>query len=189
MLPSALRRYEARSPRVARFMVGSSQHRGVKMKVEKSPALAIFATDVPPRTTKSSYPAPFAARVSRRTKRTLGEFFGLRNFGVNLTTLEPGGESSLLHRHTQQDEFIYILEGHATLRTGTEEIDLGPGMCAGFPAGGTVHQLVNRTQESVVYLEIGDRTLGDVGEYPEDDLVAELVEGRWVFSRKDGSVY
>jgi 4-oxalocrotonate tautomerase len=34
-------------------------------------------------------------------------------------------------------------------------------MCAGFPAGGLAHHLINRTDQDVVYLEIGDRTLGD----------------------------
>jgi uncharacterized cupin superfamily protein len=33
----------------------------------------------------------------------------LRNFGVNLTTLTPGGSSALFHRHSKQDEFIYVL--------------------------------------------------------------------------------
>lgn len=37
-------------------------------------------------------------------------------------------------------------------------------MMAGFPAGqDDGHQLVNRSHEVVVYLEIGDRTVGDEG--------------------------
>jgi uncharacterized cupin superfamily protein len=67
---------------------------------------------------------------------------------------------------------------------------LAPGMCAGFAAGtGNGHQLVNETAQEVVYLEIGDRTAGDSASYPDDDLVATLVEGRWLFARKDGSAY
>jgi uncharacterized cupin superfamily protein len=125
-----------------------------------------------------------------REKSPLGDLFGLRNFGVNLTRLLPGGESALLHRHSKQDEFVYILEGEPTLITDTEEISLSPGMCAGFPAQGIAHHLVNRTDKDVVYLEIGDRTPGDEGSYPHDDLKASLNDsGKWVFTHKDGRPY
>jgi uncharacterized cupin superfamily protein len=59
-----------------------------------------------------------------------------------------------------------VLEGEPTLITDTEEVELMPGMCAGFPARGIAHQLVNRTDRDVVYLEVGDRTAGDEGSYP-----------------------
>src|SRR3546814_7418270 len=52
----------------------------------------IKATEVPPRSTPSAYPPPFAARMEGRQKRQLGDQFGLHNFGVNLTTLEPRSE-------------------------------------------------------------------------------------------------
>jgi uncharacterized cupin superfamily protein len=148
-----------------------------------------MANQVAPRTKPSNYPEPFASRVSGRVKRQLGDVFGLSNFGVNLTELPPGGESALLHRHSEQDEMIYILQGYPTLRTDSGEEVLTPGMCAGFRAGGLAHQLVNRTGAPVVYLEIGDRTPGDEGSYPEDDLKAVLVDGAWVFTHKDGTPY
>ncbi len=152
--------------------------------------LAVTAADVPPRTKPSSYPEPFFSRMSKREKRQLGDVFGLKNFGVNLTRIAPGGESALLHRHSRQDEFIYILAGHPTLVTDTGEVSLSPGMCAGFPAGGVAHQLVNRTGADVVYLEIGDRTPGDEGSYPNDDIRAELgPDGKWIFAHKDGALY
>ncbi len=152
--------------------------------------VAIAAESVPPRTKPSNYPEPFLTRMSGRQKRQLGEFFGLKNFGVNLTTLAPQGESALLHRHSKQDEFIYVLHGEPTLITQTEEIQLCPGMCAGFPAQGDAHQLVNRTDRDVVYLEIGDRTPGDEGSYPNDDIQAALgPDGKWMFTHKDGRPY
>lgn len=151
---------------------------------------AIRAHDVPPRTKPSNYPEPFRTRMDGRRKAQLGEVFGLVNFGVNLTRLAPGAESSLFHRHTKQDEFIYILEGEPTLVTDDAETTLSPGMCAGFRAGGTAHQLVNRSRTDVVYLEVGDRTPGDEGLYPRDDLQARLVaSGQWVFTKKDGTPY
>jgi uncharacterized cupin superfamily protein len=151
------------------------------------PAIAIDAASAPLRSRPSNYPEPFFSRMGRREKRPLGDVFGLRNFGVNLTTIHPGGESALLHR---QDEFVYILQGEPTLVTDKQELKLSPGMCAGFPAQGIAHQLVNRTDTAVVYLEIGDRTAGDEGSYPVDDLKAVLgPDGKWQFTHKDGRPY
>ena len=151
---------------------------------------AIEAAAVAPRTRPSNYPEPFFSRMLKREKRPLGDLFGLKNFGVNYTRMAPGGESALLHRHSRQDEFVFVLEGRPTLITESEEIELAPGMCAGFPAGGIAHQLVNRTDEDVVFLEIGDRSPGDEGSYPKDDIKAALgADGGWVFTRKDGTPY
>ena len=153
-------------------------------------AIAINASSAPLRAKPSNYPEPFFSRMAKREKRPLGELFGVKNFGVNLTTLLPGGESALLHRHSKQDEFVYIVQGSPTLVTDKGELTLSPGMCAGFPALGIAHHLVNRTDEAVVYLEIGDRTPGDEGSYPADDLMAALgPDGRWRFTHKDGTTY
>jgi uncharacterized cupin superfamily protein len=63
-------------------------------------------------------------------------------------------------------------------------------MCAGFKAGGKAHHLHNRTAREVLYLEIGDRTPGDAATYPDDDLQAVIgTDGRWRFTRKDGTAY
>ena len=67
-------------------------------------------------------PEPFFSRMARREKRPLGDLFSLENFGVNLTTLEPGGETALMHSHSKQDEMIYILQGNPTLVTESGEI-------------------------------------------------------------------
>ena len=159
-------------------------------KITPATPLAVKAEDVEARAKPSSYPEPFFTRMGKRVKRPLGDRFGLKNFGVNLTKLLPGGESSLLHRHSKQDEFIYILEGRPTLVTDAGEIELSPGMCAGFAAAGVAHQLVNRTDTTVSYLEFGDRTSGDEGSYPNDDLCAAMgPDGKWIYTRKNGTPY
>jgi uncharacterized cupin superfamily protein len=152
--------------------------------------VAILAADAPPRTKPSIYPAPFVARVAGREKRPLGDPFGLRTFGVNLTRLLPNAESALRHSHTVQDEFIYVLEGTPTLITDAGETLLGPGLCAGFPAAGPAHHLVNRSSADVVYLEIGDRGAGDGAIYPDDDLkLVKNEDGSWRCVHKDGTPY
>ena len=147
----------------------------------------LTATSIAPRGKTSNYPEPFASRMANRVKRQLGDAFGLSNFGVNLTTLAPGGESALLHVHSVQDEFIYILEGAATLVLESGEHEMRAGDCMGFPAKGEAHQIVNRSDAPVTYLEIGDRLPGDAGSYPKDDLVAVMTEAGWSFTRKDGT--
>jgi uncharacterized cupin superfamily protein len=152
--------------------------------------LAIPASDVPVRSKPSNYPEPFASRMGGREKRALGDVFGLANFGVNLTRLSPQAQSALRHTHSKQDEFVYILQGHPTLLTNEGATQLAPGMCAGFRAGsGNGHQLVNLTAQDALYLEVGDRTPGDEGLYPDDDLKALMENGRWQFVHKDGSPY
>jgi uncharacterized cupin superfamily protein len=85
---------------------------------------------------------------------------------------------------------VYVLEGHPTLVTDAGATRLAPGMCAGFKAGaGDAHCLVNESTSDAVYLEVGDRTPGDAATYPDDDLQAVLVDGKWRFSHKDGTPY
>jgi uncharacterized cupin superfamily protein len=135
------------------------------------------------------YPPAFAPCVAGRLKRPLGDIFGLKNFGVNLTTLDPGSASALLHRHTLADEFVYVTDGELTLVTSEGEALLTTGMCAGFPAGGAAHHLVNKSSRPASYLEIGDRREGDEASYPNDDLKVASVDGKWRITRKDGSPY
>ena len=154
------------------------------------PAVATNADDIPPRIAVSFYPEPFASRMAGRQKRQLGEFFGLENFGVNMTRLAPNALSSVRHAHTKQDEFVYVLQGCPTLHTNEGRQQLAPGMCIGFRAGtGNAHQLRNETAEDVVYLEIGDRTPGDEVSYPDDDLRVVVHDGKALYAHKDGTPY
>ena len=138
----------------------------------------------------TGYPEPYKSRVAGRHRRRLGEAAGLKNFGINLTRLEPGAESSMRHWHAKQDEFVYVLEGEVTLITDAGRQKLVPGMAAGFPAGkADGHHLVNETTQPVLYLEIGDRTPDDGATYSEVDMAARMIDGKWVFTHKDGSPY
>jgi uncharacterized cupin superfamily protein len=157
---------------------------------QKTKPIAITAVEAPVRAKPSVYPEPFASLMAGREKRPLGDLFGLTNFGVNLTRLAPGAASALRHAHTKQDEFVYVLQGRPTLHTDEGPTRLFPGMCAGFKADtGNGHCLINETEENVLYLEIGDRTPGDEGSYPDHDLKAMLVDGKWTFAHKDGTPY
>jgi uncharacterized cupin superfamily protein len=138
------------------------------------------------------YPARFAQGFEGRIKRALTDALGLTQFGVNLTTLEPGAMSSLRHWHMKEDEFIYILEGELALITDDGERVLKPGMAAGFPfpAGkANGHHLVNRSAAPATYLEIGTRSNDEDATYPDVDLRAEKRDGQFRFFKKSGEPY
>jgi uncharacterized cupin superfamily protein len=156
--------------------------------VSSETPVALVAAEAPGRR-GTNYPAAFAERVAGRLKQPLGNLFGLASFGVNLVTLEPGAQSSVRHRHLVQDQFVYLLSGEVVLVHDGGEALLTPGMCAGFPHGGTAHHLINRSNVPATYLEIGDRLPGDSAEYPDDDLCAVAVPGGWSFTRKNGEPY
>src|SRR3970282_2781274 len=136
--------------------------------------------------TGSAYREPVKSRVSGRRKQRLGDALGLKNYGVNLTTIPPGAVSALRHWHSHEDEFIYIVSGELVLVTNDGEQRLTPGMCAGFPAGrADGHFLVNRTQRDAVYLEVGDRRPEDAVTYPDDEIAGQAIAPGGRFTRKN----
>jgi uncharacterized cupin superfamily protein len=141
--------------------------------------------------TDSGYPEPFRSRVLPREKRALGDAVGLTKIGINLTTLPPGEESAMRHFHTLEDEFVFVVEGEVVLCTDEGEQLLTAGMCAGFPAGvSNGHQLVNRGDRPVRYLEISNRDRNDSAMYPDVDLAySKRADGRAMFTHKDGTPY
>ena len=155
----------------------------------RSPALDPMTL---PARTGSSYPAPYDADCADREKRALGDALGLTRYGVNLVRLAPGCWSAQRHWHAQEDEFVYILEGTATLVTDGGEQTLGPGMVAGFPGGREDgHHLINKSDATLVYLEVGDRPAADDCHYPDIDLHIEDGKGRHpgIFTNKKGEPY
>ena len=136
-------------------------------------------------TSRTTYPMPFAADMTRRRFRRLAEAAGLTDFGVTQVVLEPGGVSSQRHWHDMIDEFVVILEGEAILIEDEGETVMRQGDCAAFPKGiPNGHHLVNRSERDCVFLAIGNNE-GDC-HYPDVDLHWN-VAGH--YSRKDGTPY
>ena len=146
---------------------------------------AVVASEVAARSS-CGYPEPYKSRCMPREKRALGDVFGLTKFGVNLTTLAPGKESSMRHWHTREDEFVYVVEGEVVLVTDDGEQILTAGMCAGFPAGVQVgHHLINRSSQPARYFEISNRDDADEAEYTDPDVDLAYRNDQMV--RRDGS--
>ena len=139
-----------------------------------------------PLRTGSGYPARFAGPCAQRTRRRLGDAGGLKDFGVNLMTLPPGGWSSQRHWHSHEDEFVHVLSGELVLVEDDGETLLKAGDSAAFPKGsGNGHHLINRVAETAVYLEVGSRHADDLTTCSDVDMMSANADGRFV--HKDGT--
>lgn len=140
--------------------------------------------------TGTTYPAQFSSMVAGRSRQRVGRAIGLKNFGVNLTTLAPGSQSALRHWHEMQDEFVYVVEGELILITDEGEQVLKPGDMAGFAAGvPNGHHLINRSARPATYLEMGDRTTPEQAHYPDHDLLCNVSATGHQYLHRDGRPY
>ena len=152
-------------------------------------ARPVQATDVAAQS-GSNYPEPFGSRMGEGDWRSLGDVFGLTQFGVNLETLQPGAQSALRHWHTLSDEFVYILSGELTLHANAGEFAMRPGMCMGFKAGEkNAHHLVNHSDAPATFIVLGSRVAGDAAFYPDDDFAWFHTEAGKTQAHKDGTPY
>ncbi|NTI74942.1 cupin domain-containing protein [Rhizobium rhizogenes] len=141
-----------------------------------------------PKRKGSGYPAPFDAPLVERIRQRLGNAGGLTDFGINLMHLPPGNWSSQRHWHSHEDEFVYVLEGELTLIEDEGETVLRAGDCAAFPKGtGNGHHMIDRSDATAVYLEIGSRQPADITTCSDIDMMSTNADGRFV--HKDGTAY
>ena len=148
--------------------------------------IAVRALDLPSRR-GSGYPAPHDVPCRERVRRSLGDVFGLSQFGINLLELAPGAWSSQRHWHERQDELVYVLEGDATVVTDEGETMLSAGMVAGFQAGsGNGHHIVNRSNAVVRLLEVGTRTAEETAHYSDIDMMYREDADTEGYFTKDG---
>jgi uncharacterized cupin superfamily protein len=134
----------------------------------------IDASKLTTRIGSPNYPPAFKPACAGRHKTPLGNQLGLTQFGVNLTKLEPGASTSILHWHEQEDELVYILSGECVLIEGDSETVLTAGDSAGWKANTPVgHCIVNRSNAEVLLLEVGTRAPSERSHYPGSDLKFE----------------
>jgi uncharacterized cupin superfamily protein len=132
------------------------------------------------------YPEPYDQPCRARSRIQLGDATGLDQFGVNLCRLPPGAWSSQRHWHTEEDEFVYIVEGEVVLVTDAGEEIFRAGDCAGFKAGvEDGHHFQNRSASDVLILEVGTRREEDAAFYPDIDLRAVGMS----YLHRDGTPY
>jgi uncharacterized cupin superfamily protein len=94
---------------------------------------------------------------------------GLTRAHVNLLHVPPGKEAFMLHRHSVQEEWSYIVEGEGTAQIGEDKIKVSAGDFIAFPLNGKAHTIVNTGTTDLVYLTGGEDTPYDIGHFPSID--------------------
>ncbi len=137
----------------------------------------------------SSAPAEFDT-LGDYHAHSLSDAGGLTQFGAFTETLMPGSCSSHRHWHSDEDEFLYTLDGIVTLHENDGTTDLPPGTCVCWPAGvANAHRLENHTPDPVTYFVTGSRLAEDDVTYPDIDLHYSRRKGLRTLSHKDGTPY
>ncbi|GGB93620.1 hypothetical protein GCM10011352_19590 [Marinobacterium zhoushanense] len=103
---------------------------------------------------------------AQRNNKSLGDLTGLTGFGFHIIEVQPGFETTEFHKHYHEDECVYILEGQALARIGSEEHQVGAGDFIGYRAGGEAHTLFNNGTDVLRCIVVGQRLDQDVGDYP-----------------------
>ena len=87
----------------------------------------------------------------------LSRRFGLKNIAVWLERLPPGKRSAWPHAHSVEEEFVYILEGAASIWLDGEVVKATPGEGIDFISGsGVAHAIINSSTSDVHYLCVGE---------------------------------
>jgi uncharacterized cupin superfamily protein len=146
--------------------------------------------DALPLDSSTGYPPPLNKAVEGRARRRLARAAGLTQFGVNISTLQPGAASSLRHWHEHGDELVYVLEGEVVLCEDGGETVLKAGEAAAWKAGvPNGHCLINRSGRVATFIEIGTRAPAERAHYSDVDMMAVRDATGTRYTRKDGTPY
>lgn len=119
----------------------------------------------------------------------ISETGGISQFGAFVETLPPGSSSSDRHWHENEDEFLYMLAGEATVIEDDGPHVLRPGDACCWPAGvPNAHHVTNRSDAPCSYLVVGTRAKADRVHYADiDKLYTRTADGTRTRTRRDGS--
>lgn len=129
-----------------------------------------------------------AAALGQFTAELLSDTGGLTHFGAFTETLAPGARSGDRHWHESEDEFLYMLEGVATVVENDGAHLLTPGDAACWPADvANGHQVMNLSDRPCTYLIVGTRATSDRVHYSDIDKLYTRESGVVRRTRRDGS--
>ena len=132
--------------------------------------------------------APVSGKGGVQTRR-LSVAGGLTQFGAYEETLQPGAFSSQRHWHEAEDEFLFVLEGTATVIDGDGAQALGPADAACWRHGDpNAHHVTNRSDAACRYLIVGSRVAGDVCHYPDSGQRQVNAATTWAVFNDTGAV-
>ncbi len=116
------------------------------------PPFIVSAADLPER--RHVYPQ---SDEPMGPTRRLGAAAGLVRLGVNLQRLPPGSRSSWPHAESEEEEFVYVIEGEVDAWIDGRLHRMTAGDLAAFPAGtGICHCFINNGQRDALLLVGGE---------------------------------
>ena len=130
-----------------------------------------------------------------RLQLPIGDSTGLNKTGVHYCRLPPETTSTIVHWHTHEDEWAYIIEAgedsslilqkQGTVRT--ETVSLTAGDFIGFPAGDPTGHGFRTGNSPLIYLFGGSREPLDVCHYVETNqrLVKDRHSADWLVNNSD----
>jgi uncharacterized cupin superfamily protein len=129
--------------------------------------------------------------VARRAR--VGRQGGAVRTGLSLWELPPGQAAYPYHFHYTEEEIVVVLEGRPHLRDSSGWRQLDEGEVVAFLAGERgVHQIVNRTDETVRFLAFSTSGDPDIVVQPDAHKIGvfeRLPEGRglrqWFFEKDE----
>jgi len=108
-------------------------------------------------------------------RKQLAGLVGAKDLGCSMFRVPPGKTAFPNHYHYANEEGIYILEGRGTMRLGEDRVKVGPGDYIAMPTGPHhSHQLINDSQEDLVYLCISTMKSPDVVGYPDSQKMGMI---------------
>ena len=116
------------------------------------PAFIVSAEDLP----EDAHVYPQSTEAMGPT-RSLGRAAGLQRIGINLQRLPPGTRSSWPHAESDEEEFVYVIEGEVQAWIDGHLHPMKAGDLAAFPAGtGISHCFINNGDCDALLLVGGD---------------------------------
>jgi len=137
------------------------QHTLRKINMTTRPPFIVSAADVPERS--HVYPQ---SDEPMGPMRRIGDAAGLKRVGINLQRLPPGSRSSWPHAESDEEEFVYVIEGTVDAWIDGRIHPMAAGDLAAFPAGtGICHCFINNGEREALLL---------VGGEAESDKLAKI---------------
>lgn len=98
---------------------------------------------------------------------------GGEKLGTSLYKLMPGKKCFPYHFHYANEEAVFVLEGSGTLRMHNEFIPISQGDYIAFPVGPDyAHQIINTSEQPLIFLCFSTMIHPDVVEYPDSNKVS-----------------
>jgi uncharacterized cupin superfamily protein len=117
-------------------------------------------------------PTGTTERLAHVGRRLGGELIGATMFEV-----DPGW-ASLYHIHHGNEEWVLVVDGTVTVRTGDGEHELRPGDLAAFRRGPDgAHSIANRSDGAARFVVFSSMVDPDVVEIPEQGIVGAFAGG------------